>query len=364
MQSEFSTVQLDIIRYSLVWEGSETLYKGLSIGPEDHLLIITSAGCNVLNALLKNPKTLTAIDLNPIQNQLLEFKRHVILHHDYAVYRGILGLEGSNEVASAWKLIQASLPAASLPYWTAFFATHPNGLFTVGKLESYLNSFIYTLEPNVQAQWKELIEWDSVAEQKVFFDKIVAKSSFKKSFIHYFNDENLSKGRDPRLFKHTKESGGEAFYQRLEKQVSTVLLKDNFYFRFFFFGAESLPEAILPPCYQSGHYALLRTQLSKLKIVTGEAIDYLVSAEGAAITKASLSNIFEYTTEAEFKKVYEALIARKSPLVFLFWNLLHNQSADYLEDNPLTVVLSQQEPCFYFRNVKVYQPIYHPTLIH
>lgn len=363
MQSEFSTVQLDIIRYSLVWEGSETLYKGLSINAEDQLLIITSAGCNVLNALLKSPKHVTAIDLNPIQNQLLEFKKQVILQHDYAVFRGILGLDGPTQVAAAWQQIQKTLPAASLPYWTTFFANHPQGLFAVGKLESYLNSFIYTLEPKVQAQLKQLVQIDTVSEQKTFFDQMVKESTFKQDFIHYFNDENLSKGRDPRLFKHTKESGGEAFYQRLEKQVSTVVLRDNFYFRFFFFGALNLPESILPPCYQSAYYDLLKSQLSKLKIVTAEAIDYLLSNEGSSINKASLSNIFEYTTEAEFKKVYDALLARQSPLVFLFWNLLHNQSADALTDNPLTAVLSAQEACFYFRNVKVYQPIYQSTLI-
>ena len=55
MHSEFYNVALDRIRYSLVWEDSTTLYAGLNIRPGDTVLVITSAGCNALNALLLGP---------------------------------------------------------------------------------------------------------------------------------------------------------------------------------------------------------------------------------------------------------------------------------------------------------------------
>ena len=65
MNSEFQNVALDQLRYSLVWEGSATLYRALDIQPDDHVLVITGAGCNVLNTLLQAPRQVTAIDLNP-----------------------------------------------------------------------------------------------------------------------------------------------------------------------------------------------------------------------------------------------------------------------------------------------------------
>ena len=43
MQSEFYNVALDRVRYSLVWEDTDTLYNALDISSDDHLLIITDS---------------------------------------------------------------------------------------------------------------------------------------------------------------------------------------------------------------------------------------------------------------------------------------------------------------------------------
>ncbi len=79
MNTAFYDVSLDSIRYSVVWEGHQALRTALAIGPEDHVLAITSAGCNVLNSLLAQPRTVTAVDVNPVQNRLLKFKTEVIV---------------------------------------------------------------------------------------------------------------------------------------------------------------------------------------------------------------------------------------------------------------------------------------------
>ncbi|PIH04228.1 hypothetical protein CS542_01275 [Pedobacter sp. IW39] len=76
MNSEFYNLDLDRIRYSLVWEDSQTFTDRLRSGTNDHLLVITSAGCNALNMLLKDPASVTAADLNPVQNKLLLLKQH------------------------------------------------------------------------------------------------------------------------------------------------------------------------------------------------------------------------------------------------------------------------------------------------
>ena len=111
MQSEFYNVALDRIRYSLVWEDSETLYQGLQLQPEDKVLVITSAGCNVLNCLLKNPAKVTAIDLNPVQNQLLRLKKYLILHFEHNVLSALLGLEKPETVAKTWQKVAPEMPA-------------------------------------------------------------------------------------------------------------------------------------------------------------------------------------------------------------------------------------------------------------
>jgi S-adenosylmethionine-diacylglycerol 3-amino-3-carboxypropyl transferase len=362
MNSEFQHLALDQLRYSLVWEGSATLSQALQLQPDDHALIITGAGCNVLNTLLQRPRQVTAIDLNPEQNRLLELKRHVILHHDYPVFRGLLGLDGPAPVAAAWHTVQAGLPAAQQQQlWAAFFAQNPAGLLPAGRLEAYVTQFLPTLDSTLQAQLRQLLHCQSVAGQQALFSEVIEAhddGAFRRQFVEYFDAANLSKGRDPSLFKYASESGGALFYRRLRQQLARELLRDNFFFRFFFFGPENLPEAILPPCYQAANYALLRAQLPKLRIATGEATAYLLSAAGQEITKASLSNIFEYVSPAEFEQVCRDL--GQSPgrrLRLVFWNLLQAQAPERRAAVPLLAELSADlsawEACFYFGSVRV-----------
>jgi S-adenosylmethionine-diacylglycerol 3-amino-3-carboxypropyl transferase len=368
MHSEFYNVALDRIRYSLVWEDSTTLYAGLGIRPTDTVLVIASAGCNALNALLRNPRQVVAIDLNPVQNKLLALKRHVILHHEHPVLRGLMGFEGPAAVRAAGQKLESTLPPALLKYWSAFFDCHPGGLLTAGRLEAYVTGFYPTLDPALQGKLRSLTQFEDVQAQRHYFLTELDASVFREQFIAYFDEQNLSKGRDPRLFAYARESGGEAFYNRLVQQVSTTLVGENFFFRFLFFGPLGMPERILPPCYQRKHYRALRAQLPKLTLVDGEAIDYLLSAEGAGIDKASLSNIFEYTSREEFEKVCHSLFTgRRRPLRFVFWNLLQEQgicpgsaSRDLVRTTELP---AQAHSCFYFRNVRVLESNSVPTAI-
>ncbi|HEX8427914.1 DUF3419 family protein [Hymenobacter sp.] len=361
MESEFCNVALDRIRYSLVWEDSHTLYRALAIRPTDHVLVVASAGCNALNALLKKPRQVTAIDLNPVQIQLVQLKLHIIQYHEHGVLRGILGLAGPEAVAAAWQQLALTLPVPERGYWEAFFRVHPPGLLAAGRLESYLTGFLSTLAPAVQRKVRRLIQFKSVAVQYAYFTQVLEATSFREQFIEYFDEVNLSKGRDPRLFRYAEESGGEAFYNRLRETLSTELVRDNFFFRFFFFGSENLPESLLPPCYQAQHYEVLRQQLPKLTLVTGEAVEFLCCPAGQDVTKASLSNIFEYTSSTEFQRIAHRLFAAGGrPLRVVYWNLLQDQGAVTPQtptplpvDTVVSESLSGQEACFYFRNVRV-----------
>ena len=355
MKSEFYNVALDRVRYSLVWEDSATLYKALDIQSTDHVLVVTSAGCNALNALLKSPASLTAIDLNPVQNRLLLFKKHIITHHEHATLRALLGLDGEAAVALARPGVEASLPPAERSFWASFFDAHPEGLLGSGRLEAYITGFYHTLNGDLQQKLQRLLQFTDVAQQADYFRRELHDTPFREQFIRYFDDENLSKGRDPELFKYAAESGGTTFYWRLLQQVTSTLVRDNFYFRFFFFGPCGLPEELLPPCYQQKHFAPLQEQLHKLQVVTGEAVDYLLSPEGQRFNKASLSNIFEYTSREEFRRVCHSLYQHRD-LSIVFWNLLNQQGEEPIGSPSITPIDASPGSCFYFHNVCLLTP--------
>lgn len=355
MQTEFQKLSLDRVRYSIVWEGHRTLFQGLQINSSDHVLMISSAGCNVLNALLKSPRELVAIDLNPIQNALLDFKRFIISNCTYQEYAGILGLNGKLAVQQALNSISPKLSADSRSYWARFFNKHPEGIMTSGQLEAYLTGFLTTLPRSLQNVFGEVIQCKNLECQSLFFEKSINTEEFKNYFIRYFNRENLSKARDPKLFKYIEEDGGTTFYKRLVRQSKLSLWGENFHFRFFFFGPENLPQSIIPPSYQENNFETLKREIHKLQIVQGEAVEYLLSLEGESITKASLSNIFEYTTHEEFELSIGKLMNNKNrKLRIIYWNLLQNQiyrniKTQLISDDQFSAL----ESCFYFRNACV-----------
>lgn len=355
MKSIFANLELDTIRYSLVWEDWQTLYNNLEVQSGDNIAIVTSAGCNVLNALLKQPASVTAIDLNPVQNNLLQLKLHVIEHHDYNTWRGIMGFAGKEAVANAWEQISKTLTQHKIDYWQNIIADS-SGLIALGKLEKYINGYFITLPENLQQKIRKLFDFSNVTLQYNYYrEYLLNNKTFVESFTTYFADENLSRGRDPKLFTHAEQKGGTTFFARLEHFLTTHLAADNFYLRFFFLGAENIPVDILPPCHRPEYFNLLKQQAHTVKVINGEAVDHLLSA-GMHINKASLSNIFEYISHADFKEVMELLFAKERKLKLIYWNLLQNQVPCHQQKNIHSfTAANEQASCFYFNNATIAQ---------
>lgn len=357
MNSEFHKIELDRIRYSIVWEDYQSLYEGINITSDDALLIITSAGCNVLNALLKNPKHIYAVDLNAYQNKLLSFKLNVFRNSNYEILSTLLGIQNNTTCLEALELCKEILDEKEYADWKDFFTKHPKGLLCSGQLEQYIHSFFYQLDAQEQELLARVFDSKNISEQIENFNKLVRESKFESKFKVHFNNENLSKGRDPKLFKYADEKGDSAFYNRLYNYAQHHLLQDSFYMRFFFYGLNGMKNELLPPCYRIENFEAIKNNLHKVSLHTDDAVDFIKSNNNNGINKASLSNIFEYTSVEDFELSVKELKENSSVQSILFWNLLHEQALSLPSYHYLDVKKSHEithtESCFYFKNVRV-----------
>ena len=73
-QRVFDAIYSRALVYNTCWEDPAVDRLALDLGPDDTLLVITSAGCNVLDYALTGPRRIHAVDANPRQNALLELK--------------------------------------------------------------------------------------------------------------------------------------------------------------------------------------------------------------------------------------------------------------------------------------------------
>jgi S-adenosylmethionine-diacylglycerol 3-amino-3-carboxypropyl transferase len=73
-QKVFDAICSRALVYNTCWEDPAVDRLALELSERDTLLVITSAGCNVLDYALTGPRRIHAVDANPRQNALLELK--------------------------------------------------------------------------------------------------------------------------------------------------------------------------------------------------------------------------------------------------------------------------------------------------
>jgi S-adenosylmethionine-diacylglycerol 3-amino-3-carboxypropyl transferase len=175
-QKLFDTLYSRALVYNTCWEDPAVDRLALNIKPSDTMLVITSAGCNVLDYALTGPKRIHAVDANPRQNALLELKlagvRRLAFDDFFAVfgsgyhprfrelYRDILRAELSPFAQSFWdqRLDWLCNPRASFFY---------HGLS--GLVARWFRAYL-SLRPRLAASIAELFETRSLDEQRHVYD--------------------------------------------------------------------------------------------------------------------------------------------------------------------------------------------------
>ena len=73
-------VWFDAFVYNQIWEDPRVDLQALVLDSDSRVLTISSGGCNVLNYLLANPRSITAVDLNRHHIHLLDLKLAALKH--------------------------------------------------------------------------------------------------------------------------------------------------------------------------------------------------------------------------------------------------------------------------------------------
>lgn len=107
--------------YNTCWEDPRLDRVALDLGPDDEVMVITSAGCNALDYTLCNPKRVHAVDMNPRQNALLELKVAAIRKLDYNQFFAMFGRGRLPEYQSVyWKELRPELSLTARNYWDRY----------------------------------------------------------------------------------------------------------------------------------------------------------------------------------------------------------------------------------------------------
>ncbi|HLH29889.1 MAG TPA: BtaA family protein [Terriglobia bacterium] len=104
--------------YNQCWEDPSIDNAVLDIGPGDRIVMITSAGCNALDYLIRDPAAIHCVDVNPHQNALLELKLAAIAALRYQQFFEMFGNGRILEYERIYRdQLRHRLSAASQAIW-------------------------------------------------------------------------------------------------------------------------------------------------------------------------------------------------------------------------------------------------------
>jgi S-adenosylmethionine-diacylglycerol 3-amino-3-carboxypropyl transferase len=320
------------VRYSQVWEDHALLEDGLAIAPDDDVLSIASAGCNALALLLREPRSVLAIDLNPAQVALVELKLRAIEVLAWEDLVAFLGVHPHDHRLDLYARIRPRLGERARGFWDSPSQERAlaGGVQSCGRLEAFFRGFYADVLPTVlETEGRtdaidRLLGMADPAAQARFFEAELGTPALKSAFTSYFTRERLaSEGRDPRQMVYVDAMDVAGFFWERFRWVLTALpARTNFYVHSFLTGRYRDLTSV-PPYLRRENHARLRALLPRISVQLGDVESGLREGPAGAFSKTNLSDLFEYLSDEATDEVFETIGERLRPGGrACFWNLL------------------------------------------
>jgi S-adenosylmethionine-diacylglycerol 3-amino-3-carboxypropyl transferase len=257
----FQIVHRHQLVYNTCWEDPRLDRAALGLGPGDRVLVITSAGCNVLDYALAGAGRIHAVDVNPRQNALLELKLAGIRRLEFEDFFAMFGrgrLDRAGDVYAGVLRRELSPPAQH--YWDRrieFFSPGNARPFyfrgASGTLAWILRA--YARLRRMRGGLEAILEARTVAQQREIYDRDLYErfwSPWIRSFLR--RDFVLSLAGVPRAQREQVDRaypGGIAgfLHDSLEAVFARLPLADNYFWRVYIHGGYSrtcCPEYLKP----------------------------------------------------------------------------------------------------------------------
>lgn len=181
-QKVFEAIYARALIYNSCWEDPAVDRRALALGPDDTVLVITSAGCNALDYALAGPARIDAVDANPRQSALLELKLAAIRRLDFDDFFALFGAGAHPRFAEMYReVLRAELSPFGARFWdrnghwfapgrgaATFYAHGLSGCFA-RVVRAYIN-----LRPALRDGIDALVESHTLEEQREVYDRMVA----------------------------------------------------------------------------------------------------------------------------------------------------------------------------------------------
>lgn len=183
----FNAIYSRSLIYNTCWEDPAVDRQALNLGPDDDVLVITSAGCNALDYSLLVPRSVHAVDANPRQNALLELKIAGIRRLAFDDFFQVFGRGHHARFRELYHdALRAELSDFARSYWDrhwdwfvsrrgSFYFHGLSGLVARG-VRSYFH-----FRPRLRCAVHAMFQARGLAEQQAIYDELVEPLLWNKA---------------------------------------------------------------------------------------------------------------------------------------------------------------------------------------
>lgn len=329
----FNWVHGNHLIYNTCWEDPRLDRIALEMGPEDNVLVLTSAGCNALDYALAGAGHIHAVDLNPRQNALLELKLAGIRRLEFEQFFQLFGLGNAPEHREYYGRLRGDLSPFAQKFWDRhvdFFAGrgvrnsfyyHGTSGFVAYMMNAYIDSVVKIREA-IDAIWDaQTIE----QQQEIYYSEIdgvfwnrFAKWLFKR-------DVSMSLLGVPRtqrelIDRHYDEGVSQFIEECLEAVFALLPLSDNYFWRVYLFGEYS--RECCPEYLKEENFQQLKGGLADRVSVHTNSVAGFLEQNDVSISRFVLLDHMDWLStikEPWLQQEWQAIVNRATPGARLIW---------------------------------------------
>jgi S-adenosylmethionine-diacylglycerol 3-amino-3-carboxypropyl transferase len=274
--------------YNQCWEDPAVDNAVLHIQPRDHIVMITSAGCNALDYLIHDPEGIYCIDVNPHQNALLELKLAAIAALRYDQFFEMFGNGRIREYARIYRdQLRARLTPESQDIWDRkinYFDPQGVGLYfrgTSGLVARAMRFYLQRCRGLRDELW-EFQTIQSLENQAAFYRTRIAPKLWSPLIRFLIRQPALLSllgvpTEQIHEIQHTSNPSVSSYIeQRVEATLTTIPMRHNYFWRVYINGF--YPNDCCPNYLKREFFQYLRKRIPRIQIHTKTLVDFLRSA--------------------------------------------------------------------------------------
>ena len=327
--------------YGSCWEDPRADRDALQLRGHDHVLVITSGGCNALDYLLEAPAHVSAVDVNVRQNALLELKVAGIRGLDWEDFFAVFGTGRHPHIDPLYReRLRELLPAEHRPYWDraiGMFRCRPgfHGSTTSGWFARlfgfYIDHVIGAREPV-----ERLLAATSMAEQIEIYERELRARFWGPGLAFLLSRDPLLAltGIPPQQRRQVQRFSPDV-QDYLRRQAERVIygqpIGENYFWRLYLTG--SFTPDCCPRYLQRESFTRLQGLLDRLTTHTATVERFLAAAQ-TSVSRFVLLDHMDWLTgprESELAAEWQAILDRSRPDARILWRSLGLRT-DFVDD--------------------------------